>query len=64
MKKKELIDILNTQIAKENEFIKTMENDKNPQIVAMVNQSIGKINAFQDILYYAHHNNTAIFKEV
>ena len=43
MKKKELIDILNAQIEKENKFIKTMENDKNPQIVAMINQSIGRI---------------------
>ena len=64
MKKKELIDILNAQIEKENKFIKTMENDKNPQIVAMINQSIGRIQAFQDILYYAHHNCTAIFKEI
>ena len=64
MKKQELIDILNAQIAKENKYIKTMENEQNPQIIAMVNQSIGKISAYEDVLYYAKHNSTMMFREV
>ena len=40
-----------------------MENDKNPQIIEMVNQSIGKIQAYEDILYYAKNNSTLMFRE-
>lgn len=62
MKKLELVNIITEQIEKENQFIKTMENDKNIQIVSMVNQSLGKIQAYEDILYYAKNNSTLMFK--
>ena len=39
MKKLELIDILNTQITKENKFIEEMQAEQNPQIKEMVLQS-------------------------
>ena len=63
MKKLELIDILNTQIEKEKKFIASMESEQNPQIIELVNQSKGRISAFDDVLYYAQHNSTIMFKE-
>jgi len=63
MKKLELIDILNVQIAKEKKFIESMEKDLNPQIKEMVAQSKGRMSAFDDVLYYAQHNSTLMFKE-
>ncbi len=61
MKKLELIDILNEQIAKENKFIESMKTEQNPQIIELINQAKGRISAFDDILYYAQHNSKAMF---
>lgn len=61
MKKLELIDILNQQIAKEQKFVKRMKDEQNPQIIEMVNRSKGKIDAFEDVLYYAKYNSTLMF---
>lgn len=63
MKKLELIDIMKTQIEKENEFIVSMKNEQNPQIVEMVNQSKGRVDAYENVLYYAQHNSTLMFRE-
>ncbi len=63
MKKLELIDILNTQIATENKFIKEMESEQNPQIKEMVLQSKGRLEAFDAVLYYAQHNSKIMFRE-
>jgi hypothetical protein len=63
MKKLELIDILNTQIAKENKFIEEMQAEENPQIKEMVLLSKGRMEAFEDVLYYAQHNSTLMFRE-
>ena len=61
MKKLQLIDILRKQIANEQQFIELMENEQNPQIVEMVNKAKGKIDAFEDVLYYAKYNSTLMF---
>jgi len=63
MKKLELIDIMKTQIEKENEFIGSMKNEQNPQIVEMVNQSKGRVDAYENVLYYAQHNSTLMFRD-
>ena len=63
MKKLELINILNEQIAKENKFIETMKNEQNPQIAEMVNQAQGKLDAYENVLYYAQHNSALMFGE-
>lgn len=64
MKKLELVDILNTQIEKEDKFIEEMQVAENPQIKEMVLQSKGRKEAFEDVLYYAKHNSKLMFREV
>lgn len=61
MKKLQLIDILEKQITKEQQFIELAKNEQNPQIVEMVNRSKGKVDAFEDVLYYAKYNSTLMF---
>lgn len=63
MTKTELICILNSQIAKENEFIESMRKEQNPQIKEMVSVSRGRLDAFEDVLYYAKHNSKLMFEQ-
>lgn len=57
MKKLELINVLKLQISEENKFIEEMKAEGNPQIVEMVNQSKGKTQAYEDVLYCVQHNS-------
>lgn len=50
LKKSELIELIKQSVKTNNQFIELMRSDTNPQVVAIVNDRKGRLQAFSDVL--------------
>ncbi len=54
MNKKDIVKEIHAMIKKEQAFIDELKNNKNPQVVELVNQAKGKVDGMKDVLYFAN----------
>ena len=51
MSKIDMISAITNAMNKENDFVSKMVNERNPQIVEMVNLAKGRSDAYESVLY-------------
>jgi hypothetical protein len=60
MKKTDLIEILSAKMAEEKQFLETMKNEQNPQIIELYNISKGRAEAYEAVIHYAKTGSKAL----